>query len=721
MKNLLRSALTLRTAAAMALLAASAGTAFGQTPQFTYKYRTATDTSIFTVPANGTLAFPPVLLGESTDLTFIAENNGPTPWTMTRLAVNNGAFRLESARDQLVNPNSSVPVTIRFSPPTIGRVSGRLTFELTAAQATVQVNFFLEASGVAPVFTTSYVVQPSGNQTLIEAGSTLPFPGTVVNATAQASFIVQNRGTGEGSIRNVTVSGEAYSVSGLPLLPAKIPADQVLRFNVNFNPKSRGQQDGRLTIDFKEGDQRVYILSGEGVGATFSYEWAPDSGTGGTVEAGGVLTLPDVQPGTPLTVTMTVRNTGNSPGDVRSVTLTGTGFALTPPALPQTLPVGGALRFTFTFTPRDAATVEGALRVDGAAIRVIGRGLGARWTFAARVGSVSTPLATGATYTFPNTVVGARGPVVTLVIRNEGNRTGNLAGITASPAVFRIQTLPALPVALEPNQTVEVPLQFAPAALGAVSGLLQVDDATINLRGIGDAPPDLPAVSFVGLGDSARPLEQPGVGLRLAEAYPYDITGTLTASFMSGSLVDDPAIQFASGGRTVEFRIPANTTQALFGQGASQVQFQTGTVAGDINLTAVFQVGTVRLSADRPVVKTLTVPADAPQIRDVRIGTQTASSFEILITGYSAARSVTQISLQFTGAAGASLQTTSLDVNVDGPFGAWYQSAASPGFGSQFTVAITIAVNGEVSAVQSVAVRATNARGTSNTVTANLR
>jgi hypothetical protein len=703
------------------LLAATALPALAQGPQFTWRYRTTDNPALVTVPANGTLNFGNVALTETTDLTLIAENNGPTPWTISELATTRAEFKLEAARDQLVNPNSSVPITIKFVPNTIGRVNGRLSFKLTAQQATIQMNFFLDGNGVAPLFRTSYIVQPTGNQTLVESGGTVSIPGTVVNATTQVVCIVQNQGTGNGTIRNVTVTGDAYSVSGLPLLPTRVPADQSLRFTLNFTPKSRGPQAGTLIIDVAEGDRRAYNLSGEGIAATFTYLWNVDGGQPVAVEAGGAITLPDGQPGTPVTVTVTVRNSGNSPGQVRAVTLTGQNYALTGPALPQTLAPGDALRFSFTFTPRDASTVEGALRIDDVSIRVIGRGLGARWTFAARIGTTTTPIAAGGTFTFPNTVVGARSAVVTLQVRNEGNRTGAIAGITAGPAVFRIQTLPGLPVTLEPNQAIEVPLQFAPGTLGAVTGTLQVDDATINLRGIGDRPPDLPAVTFTGVGDTARALDQPSVGLRLAQAYPYDITGTLTAGFNPGAFVDDPAIQFASGGRTAEFRIPANTTTAIFGQGGQAVQFQSGTVAGDITLTASFLVGSVSLSGDRQVVKTVTVPADAPQIRDVRIGVQTAGSFEILVTGYSPARSVTQLNLQFTAASGAPLTTTSIEVPVDGPFSAWYQSAASRTFGSQFTAAITIAVTGEVSAVQSVAVRASNARGSSNTVTANLR
>jgi hypothetical protein len=76
---------------------------------------------------------------------------------------------------------------------------------------------------------------------------------------------------------------------------------------------------------------------------------------------------------------------------------------------------------------------------------------------------------------------------------------------------------------------------------------------------------------------------------------------------------------------------------------------------------------------------------------------------------------VTQINLQFTPAQGGTLQTTSLSINVEGVFTAWYQSAASIAAGSQFTASVTILATGSLSAVQSVAVTAANSLGPSNT------
>jgi hypothetical protein len=82
---------------------------------------------------------------------------------------------------------------------------------------------------------------------------------------------------------------------------------------------------------------------------------------------------------------------------------------------------------------------------------------------------------------------------------------------------------------------------------------------------------------------------------------------------------------------------------------------------------------------------------------------------------------VSQISLTFTPAPGANLQTANLSINTDAPFSTWFQSQTGIGFGSQFTASVIVNVNGDVNAVQSVNVTATNAKGDSNAVSVNLR
>ena len=93
-----------------------------------------------------------------------------------------------------------------------------------------------------------------------------------------------------------------------------------------------------------------------------------------------------------------------------------------------------------------------------------------------------------------------------------------------------------------------------------------------------------PTVTITGLSDFAPPAQQPSFDLTLDKSYPAPLTGTVQVSFTpDGSLgVDDPAIRFSNGSRTLNFTVPANSTDAEFP--VQTVALQTGTVAGTIAL-----------------------------------------------------------------------------------------------------------------------------------------
>lgn len=416
-----------------------------------------------------------------------------------------------------------------------------------------------------------------------------------------------------------------------------------------------------------------------------------------------------------------MRNTGNLDARIGAIAVVGSAFKLSDvPPLPATLPVGGAVAFTLSFTPATPAAATATLLIDNFTVAVDGTGTGPRLVYSSRNGATVTPIPDGGGVIFPNTAVGATSTVY-IGIANQGNAPGTVNGISSSVAAFALAGLPPLPAVIPPGQSVEFAVAFTPAATGAVTATLQIDDRALPMRGIGDSPPPLPQVQFTAVNDTAAALDQPSVGLSLAQPYSLDVTGKLTLAFTPDSFSDDPNIQFATGGRSVDFRIPANTTQAVFGESAGSVQFQAGTVAGVIAIGASFNAGAANLTPNPAPSKTVVVGTAPPHIRNVQVGTRTASSFELLVTGISVTRSITQMNLAFTGAPGANLQTPSLSINVEAPFAAWYQSTASRAFGSQFTVSLVVNVAGDPAAVQSVSVSAQNARGSSGQVSVNLR
>jgi hypothetical protein len=230
---------------------------------------------------------------------------------------------------------------------------------------------------------------------------------------------------------------------------------------------------------------------------------------------------------------------------------------------------------------------------------------------------------------------------------------------------------------------------------------------------IGSTPAPILAIS--GISDAVEPAQQPSLEITLSSTHPSPISGQLTLRFTSNADVasDDPSIQFSTGGRTVNFSIPANTTRAVFSNGAPNIAFQTGTVSGTVELAVSGQSGGSAGTPLPPVSRTLTLSRRSPAITRLNIATRSASGFELAVTGFSTPRSLTQVTFLFTATQGADLETRTVTLSLGTPAAAWFQSQSSATLGGQFRLLMPFVVQGELSAIQSVTVTLANGEGTS--------
>jgi len=224
-----------------------------------------------------------------------------------------------------------------------------------------------------------------------------------------------------------------------------------------------------------------------------------------------------------------------------------------------------------------------------------------------------------------------------------------------------------------------------------------------------------PVFTISGVSDIVEPAQQPSLEITLSSTHPSPISGQVALKFNSNADVarDDPSIQFSTGGRAVSFSIPANTTRAVFSNGASSIAFQTGTVSGTIELTVAGQSGGGSGTPLPPASRTLTLSRRAPVITRLIIASRNASGFELAITGFSTPRSLTQATFSFTAAQGATLETGTVMLNLAIPATSWFQSQTATSLGGQFRVLMPFTVQGEVTAIRSVSVTLANGEGSS--------
>jgi hypothetical protein len=258
-----------------------------------------------------------------------------------------------------------------------------------------------------------------------------------------------------------------------------------------------------------------------------------------------------------------------------------------------------------------------------------------------------------------------------------------------------------------------------PVANGNFAFTLQVADTSGGLATrdytLAVSLPPLPSVSMDGLPDPTNAADQPAFSVSLATAYPVQLTGQIVASFAADAdvAIDDAAIQFPTGGRTVNFTIPAGNTTAVFS--TSQMALQTGTVAGTITLNLSLQ--SAKGEVTEAYSRALHVLRAAPVVRGVQV-VHTAGGFEVRLTAYSTPRQLTQAVIQLTPAAGSNLQTTQLNIPLTDLANAWYKSAAATAFGSQFSLVLPFTIQGDAAGIDSVSVSLVNNLGSSPAVTA---
>jgi FG-GAP-like repeat len=261
---------------------------------------------------------------------------------------------------------------------------------------------------------------------------------------------------------------------------------------------------------------------------------------------------------------------------------------------------------------------------------------------------------------------------------------------------------PAVGTVLPMGQTT-VTAVFAPTDSVDYSNATATQTITV-IASPATAKANAPATTNTGQTESASLTVNP---------YPLPITATLTLSFApeAPNTVSDPAVLFPNNTTTEVIQIPANTT-------ANQsIDFSTGSTAGTITLTVVLTAGGANVTPTTLTPLDISVPAAPPVINSATL-TRNAKMMTVTILGLSSTRDMTQAHFHFTPAAGQSLKTTDLTVDLTSPFGSWYGSSTSDTFGTTFLYTQPFTLDSDASTVGIVTVTLTNSKGDSQPGTA---
>lgn len=450
------------------------------------------------------------------------------------------------------------------------------------------------------------------------------------------------------------------------------------------------------------------------------------------ISPGSTVPVPNTNVGSTGDITIQIVNSSTSNITLGNIGVTGAGFQLTQfPPLPAILTPGSSRTVTVTFAPTKAGTANASLAINSDIFFLSGVGLAPQLVFSyVTAGTTVTINATNTAVVFSPLVIGQSAQLL-FDAKNNGTLPAVISniGVAQGSSPFSLVGLPALPVTLAPGEDIQFFIKFKPTALGFANGTLQMDTTTIPLIGSGTQPPTLPSYTIDGVSGQVAPRSQLKVSLTLGNPYPVAISGVLTLA-TSGTLPNDPAVQFASGGRTVAFAIPADSTSAVFGSFGTSIAFQTGTVASTITFTPAFttQAGAVDITPQTPTTLQVTVGSAAPNLIGIQLANGTANGFSIVVTGFSTTRTLTSWTVDFATAPGFNMTQTKFTLDLQQVSNVWFQGAASQAFGGQFTITVPFTLTGTlpsgaplVSALSSVSVSVSNALGSSNNVQAKLQ
>lgn len=637
-----------------------------------------------------------------------------------------------------LNSGGTVSLTVEFKPTGPAQATAQLSVPFTEVVSgsttggTTTTNsgaINLSLVGSAPNFVLSYVLQSDQNVVSLAAGGSVVFPATSVNTTAQATLNLLNNGSGSGNVAGVSITGSAFRITGRPLFPLTLTSGQSLSLTILYQPSAVSADTGQIQFTFDSGSSVTINLQGSGSSPAFTYQ-SLQTNPPTAIPSGGTVSFPDTNLGQTSSIALRVLNTGNAPGIISSVSFSGQGFqVVNPSTLPQTLAPNASITLTLNFLPTQPGTQKGTLFINSDTLVLAGVGLGSQLTLSyAAAGTTFTLNSTNNSVIFSPTTI-SQSAEVSFDVKNTGTLPATISniGIGQPNSPYSLSGLPALPLNLPPNADARFTIMFTPSALGFANGTLQLDATTVPLVASGTQPPPLPSYTIGGAGGTVAPGTQPNINLTLGNPYPVAISGVLTVA-ASGNLPSDPGVQFASGGQTVAFTIPANSTSAVFGSQGTQIGLQTGTVASSITLTPSFSTlaGNVPLTPATPTTLQLTVVPLAPTLLAISLSGQTANGVLISVTGFTTPRTLSTWNVQFAPAPGFTLPVTNFAIDVSQVSTVWFQSIASRAFGSQFTLSIPFTFQGTVptnqtllNSIASVSVTVSNGQGTSNSISVN--
>ena len=355
------------------------------------------------------------------------------------------------------------------------------------------------------------------------------------------SMTIWNDGRAALTITKQTVSGSAFSVSGLSV-PKTIQPATSITVTLKFAPATSGAFSGYLALTSNASNSPV-SLAMTGTGLAPALRATPPSGSFGSVPLG-----------TTNSQTVQLTNVGAVTVTISSISVAGKGFAVHGITTPLVVAGGKTANATLTFDPTASGYVAGTVSIASNAtnktltMTVSGTGVADTRTIAAAPTSVS----------FGSENLG-QSNTLPVTLRNTGNSSVTLSGVTISGTGITTSAVSGTKIA--PGQTTTLNVTFAPKTAGTVSGSVKVvsnatnSPATISVGGDGIAP-TTHSVELSWAASTSAGI----VGYNVYRATETGAYGKLDSSLVTGLKYTDATV---AAGTTYKYVVTAVDTLGL--------------------------------------------------------------------------------------------------------------------------------------------------------------
>ncbi|UCE20328.1 MAG: choice-of-anchor D domain-containing protein [Gemmatimonadota bacterium] len=431
--------------------------------------------------------FGQVLVGECVQWPMRVNNTGTFDLEVSSITLNHPDFNVQGPTLPFsIGPGNSQELIVTYCPSAAETEECSLSMCVDGLLDRC-VSVDLRGTGIVPDIAFS---APSHN-----------YGPVYVGGTSNWVLMILNVGTADLTVSGVVSEGGAFVVTA-PTFPRTIPPEGSVGVVVAFTPEEVGAVSGNLVVSSDDPNESEVTIPLEGSGVL------PQFIVSDTFhDFGNVIT------GDSATWSFTVSNAGGARMTISAIASDNADFSITGPAFPRTLEPDGTVDVGVLFAPRSSGEKSGILSIttDDPSAPVFAIELTGK--------AVVTGFQLSENQHDYGKVLVGQTSAWTMILSN-GGRTELMVLSIGSDLPEYVVISDEFPLAIAPQESIEVGVDFTPWVMGIFDGTL-----TIEILDFGDDPP---TVQLTGEG-----VQQDIEVLELSHDYGNVVVGDSSSWFLT--------------------------------------------------------------------------------------------------------------------------------------------------------------------------------------------